>query len=385
MKLNKVVVALLATLMMSFSGFAFSAEGIEFNTTPTTNDGKKWRIAYYEGGEYINYQITLEATLRGLVKLGWIEPVKLPAQEGEQTKNLWKWFASNAQSDYLEFVTDAHYSAKWDDDLRSQLADAIIQRLTPGGDIDLVIAMGTWAGKALANDRHSTPVVVMSTSDPLSAGIIKSVEDSGFDHVHAVVDPNRHERQVRVFHEIIGFKKLGVAFEDSVNGRSYAAIETVKGLSDERGFEVVDCYTQSDISDTAVAEQSVVDCFKDLAGKVDAIYLTEQGGVTARNLPELVKIANEHNVPTFSQAGSHEVNRGVLVSLSRAGHRYVGEFHAGTFAKIFNGALPNDLDQLFQEPPKIAINLKTAEIIGFDPPVVLLGAADEIFNEVAVN
>ena len=38
--------------------------------------------------------------------------------------------------------------------------------------------------------------------------------------------------------------------------------------------------------------------------------------------------------------------------------------------------------QLFEEPPKIAINLKTAEIIGFDPPIVLLGATDEIFHEI---
>ena len=50
---------------------------------------------------------------------------------------------------------------------------------------------------------------------------------------------------------------------------------------------------------------------------------------------------------------------------------------------MFNGAFPNQLHQLFEEPPKIAINLKTAELIGFNPPVVLLGAADEIFQSIA--
>ena len=68
--------------------------------------------------------------------------------------------------------------------------------------------------------------------------------------------------------------------------------------------------------------------------------------------------------------------------LSQAGFKYVGEFHAQTIAKILNGAKPNQLLQLFEEPPKIAINLKTAEAIGFNPPIVLLGAADEIFNEI---
>ena len=94
-------------------------------------------------------------------------------------------------------------------------------------------------------------------------------------------------------------------------------------------------------------------------------------------------IANEHHIPTFSQSGSEEVKYGFLVSISQAGFRYVGEFHAQTIAQVLNGAKPNQLDQLFEEPPKIAINMKTAEVIGFDPPVVLLGATDEIFNEIS--
>ena len=51
-------------------------------------------------------------------------------------------------------------------------------------------------------------------------------------------------------------------------------------------------------------------------------------------------------------------------------------------AKIFNGAKPRQLDQLFEEPPKIAINLKTAELIQYDPPVDVLGSADEIYTEI---
>ena len=206
----------------------------------------------------------------------------------------------------------------------------------------------------------------------------------GFDHVHARVDPRRYERQVRIFHEIIEFERLGVAFEDSVNGRSYAAIDVVERLSEERGFQVIRCYTKSDIPDISVAENSVIACFEQLVNKVDAIYVTEQGGVTRRSIPELVEIANRHKIPTFSQAGAEEVQFGVLTSLSQAGFRYVGEFHAETFAMVFNGAKPNQLEQLFEEPPKIAINLGTAELIGCDPPLVLLGAADEVFDTIAV-
>lgn len=51
-------------------------------------------------------------------------------------------------------------------------------------------------------------------------------------------------------------------------------------------------------------------------------------------------------------------------------------------AQVFNGAKPRQLEQIFEGPPKVAINLKTAQLIGFDPPMVLLGAADEIYKKI---
>jgi ABC-type uncharacterized transport system substrate-binding protein len=380
----RVSMAVTLLLVLAFGQWTMAGDKGSFPVTPTTNNGQKWRIAYFEGGEYIDYQKIFSETIRSMMKLGWIETAEIPPLEGEETKGLWNWLATDARSKYIEFVPDAHYSTNWDDVLRKKTVETVLRRLNEQKDIDLLIAMGTAAGKDFANDRHKTPTIVISASDPLGAGIIKSVEDSGFDHLHAQVDPNRYDRQLKVFHEIMGFKKLGVAYEDTSNGRSYAALDKIEKVSKERGFEVVRCYTKSDISDTRLAEESVMQCFNELSKSADAIYVTFQGGVNMRSIPELVKIANQNHIPTFSQSGSEEVKYGFLVSISQAGFKYVGEFHAGIIAKVLNGAKPNQLGQLFEEPPKIAINLKTAEIIGFDPPVVLLGAADEIYREIAV-
>lgn len=382
MKHLKTAICLVAMLCLFFAGAVMAADKGDFSTKPKSHGDKKWRIAYYEGGEYIDYQKIFIETIRGMMRLGWIEYEEIPQQQGEQTAQLWDWLSKNARSNYIEFVSDGHYTANWDDELRKKVAEQVEERLKKKNDVDLLIAMGTWAGKDMANDRHHTPTLILSTSDPISAGIIKSEQDSGFAHIHAQVDPFRYERQIRVFQEIIPFKKLGVAYEDTVDGRSYAAIDKIEKVARDRNFQIVRCFTKSDIADTAQAEESVIKCFDELAKKADAIYVTVQGGVSKRSIPTLVKIANEHRIPTFSQSGSEEVKNGFFVSISQAGFKYIGEFHAQTIAKVFNGAQPNQLDQLFQEPPKIAINLKTAELIGFDPPVVLLGAADEIFKEI---
>jgi ABC-type uncharacterized transport system substrate-binding protein len=356
-----------------------------FKLEPITNKGKKWRIAYYEGGPYTDYQQVLTETIRALMKMGWIELNEIPMQKGEETKSLWQWLATKARSNYIEFNKDLYFSSDWMNKKRSETVESLTSRLAKTKDIDLLIAMGTQAGQDFANDKHHIPTIVMSSSDPISAGVIKSVENSGFEHVHATVDPKRYERQVRIFHEIIGFKKLGMFFEDSVNGRAFSAVETVEKVATERGFEIVKCFCFDEgIDDQKRREESVKKCFNDLVAKVDAIYVTQQSGVNDVTIPEIVKVANNNHIPTFSQAGSLEVKYGLLLSLSQAGYKYIGEFHAQTIAKIFNNAKPNQLNQLFEEPPKIAINLKTAQIIGFDPPIVLLGAADEIFEEISI-
>ena len=44
----------------------------EFPITPKTHDGARWKIGYYEGGQYADYEVILKQTVRGLIKLGWM-------------------------------------------------------------------------------------------------------------------------------------------------------------------------------------------------------------------------------------------------------------------------------------------------------------------------
>ncbi len=378
--LSKILLAFF--LLIRLTGGVEAIDKPAYSTAPTTNNGVKWRIGYYEGGPHNNYYHYLIATVEGLMELGWIEKKIIPTINGKNNRETWSWLNKNLRSDYIEFVDDGFYTAEWDTNKRAKCRASLIQRLNTKKDIDLIIAMGTWAGKDMANNSHKTPTMVMSTSDPIGSGIIKSIEDSGYDHVHARVDPTRYERQVRIFHDLIGFKKLGVAYEDSVYGRTYAAIDPIEKVAKERGFEIVRCYTQSDIANLQKAGDSVIRCFEELAGKVDAIYVTQQGGVNTDTIDQLVMLSIQNQIPTFSQLGSAEVQKGLLLSISRGGHKHVGQFHAATFAKVFNGAKPRQLNQLFEEPPKFAINLKTAEEIGLYLYADFLAAADEIYSEI---
>ncbi|HRY15518.1 MAG: hypothetical protein KDJ31_08625 [Candidatus Competibacteraceae bacterium] len=345
--------------------------------------GKKWRIGYYEGGQYPDYEVILKAIVRGLIALKWLEPLDMPAANNPVPGGFWDYLAHHAVSDYLEFVPDGYYNAgNFDPELRSQVRERLIDRLSRQGDIDLMIAMGTWAGQDLANDRHQVATVVASASDPIGSGIVKSAEDSGFDHLHAKVEPDRYARQIELFHDIIDFHKLGVVFEDTPEGRTYAAVDAIERTARARGFEVVRCIAPFSGVPQKEAERKVVECYKQIALAADAVYLTVHRGLNAQSLPSVTAAIITAQRPSFSMLGESEVRRGVLMSVAQGNYNYVGYFHAEAIARIFNGARPRDLPQTWLAPAKIALNLKVAELIGYDPPVDILLACDEIYQTI---
>jgi ABC-type uncharacterized transport system substrate-binding protein len=375
----RVVLPGLLSLWIVLCSTLSPADAGSFRTAPTTNNGKKWRIGYYEGGPYINYPANLKAIAKGLARLGWMSDIRFEKPK-DPTDALIVWLAlSEAKSDYLQFVKKAYSSADWDDEKRTRNREAVLDRLA-GKHLDFIIAMGTWAGQDLANNRHAVPTMVVSTSDPIKSGIIKSAARSGFDHVHAKCDPHRYLRQLRLFHDIIGFKRLGIVYEYTDVGRTYAALNDVKRVANRRGFTLVPCEARWSGVPQEVRTREVMECHQQLAAQIDALYLTVHAGVVANAMDALLAPLIAHKIPTWSQRGPQEVRQGVLLSISRQGFEAVGIYHAFVMARIFNGAKPGDLNQVFEDPKHIAINLKTAKAIGFHPPKGLLRAADTIYK-----
>lgn len=370
----------LLSLWIVLHATLFTTDAGSFRTAPTANsNGKKWRIGYYEGGPYINYPANLKAIAKGLAKLGWMNDIRF-GKPDDPADSLIVWLAlSKAKSDYLRFVKKAYNSADWDDEKRIRERETVLDRLA-GNHLDFIIAMGTWAGQDLANNQHSIPTMVVSTSDPVKSGIVKSAARSGFDHVHATCDPRRYLQQLRLFHDIINFKRLGIVYEDTDVGKTNAALSDIERVANQRGFTLVPCHARWRGVSQRVRTRDVIECHQQLAPQIDALYMTAHVGIDANYMNELLAPLIAHKIPTWSQRGPQEVRHGVLLSISRKGFEAVGLYHAFIMARIFNGAKPGDLNQIFVDPKHIAINLKTAKAIGFNPPKGLIKVADSIYK-----
>lgn len=365
------------TFFLISKGFA-----ADYPATPRLKDnGKKHRIVFLQGGPYFEYDMVFKAVIRALMELGWAEKISLPAQSTDSAQSLYTYLAAHKEwSKYLEFAADGFYDNDWKENKRQPTMQKLLKRR----DVDMIFAYGTWAGQDMKNmpaNFDRVPVVVMDVSDPLRSKIVDSNEDSGRSNLTARVDPLRYQRQLRLFHQIIGFKRLGMAFEDTVEGRSYSAITDVEKVSREQNFEIVQIRHPGYVKSKNQAVEWYLQSVSKLAPKVDAFYITQQLAVDNESLSKIVEILNSHKIPTFSQTGSMEVRRGLLLSIATADYKYVANYHARKIAKILNGAEPRKLPILFEDPPKIAINLQTASTIGFDPPVDILSAADEVYME----
>ena len=357
------------------------AEQAVFPTAPRLKpDGGKWRLGYIESGDYAEYPDTLRAIIMGLQQLGWLSTPDIPAKiNGRQ---MWDFLVAHARSDTLEFVADAWWQpGNFDPAQRPVVREAIRQRLLERHDIDLMLAMGTWAGQDMVALGVPVPTVVASASDAVGARIVASASDSGLDNLHARVQPERYQRQVQLFFDIVKFKTLGMVYEDSLEGRSYAAVPAVEQAARKDGFQMVSCTTGTNELTTAQATQNVIECYRKLSNEVDAVYVTTHRGITSENIGEIASVLRKAKVPSFAMLDSAQVRAGLLMSLAQADYSYVGLFHAEVIARIFNGAKPRQLSQIWVDPAKIALNLDTARIIGFDPPVDILLAADEVYTQ----
>ncbi len=380
--IRKRTAAWLLVLSLFYSVGAFAAQWERYSTKPITNNGKKWRIGYAEGGHWKNYTEYLLGSINILMEYGWFEKTDIPEAPNDDAGALWKWMAENLKSDYIEFPPDAFWTSNWNAPERLKNRAEMLHRMNTRKDIDLMVAAGTWAGKDLANNEHATPAVVIQTSDPIVAGIIESAEDSGFAHIHARCDPARFERQIRLFHQIVGFKKLGLPYTNNESGRSYAAIGNVEKVAEERGFEVIHQHiAETERFDRETQFRNGVVSVEALGKKgVDAIYFSANTALLVENLPNLLPVLFKYNIASFAQISANYVEQGLLMSISESSAN-VKKFHADTIAKILNGARPGDLKQVFESPNRIVLNLKNAEKIGFHVPDSAFDIADEVFTE----
>jgi len=344
-------------------------------------DEDVFRVAYLEGDPYVNYAGSLFGLAAGLSELGLTEhPAGSGFQEGSDDAGIiWDWLRDHS-GNKIEFVRDEFYQLIF---MSEEEKAEFVRHMNEDGEVDLILVMGTAAAQFVKENKVKTDMMVISMSNAYKSGIVNGIEYSGIDNIWAHMSPNRYYNQLNVFYDLFRFKKLGIVFENSEKGRNEIAYEDIKRFAESKGVDLVEVAVEADsLSDSPdLYEEKMIRGYHELAGKADAVYMTNSGNRTAERIPEYPEPLYRHGIPVFSQTGRNDVKNGAIMTVVRYSFEEIGAFCADRLVQIMEGKRPGDLEQGYDESQAICFNISAAEQAGLKLPFKALLSADTIYTQ----
>lgn len=237
--------------------------------------------------------------------------------------------------------------------------------------VDVAVGIATPIAIALANTMKDTPIVFGTVTDPLGAGLVKTLEH-GERNITGMSDELPSVEHIKLFKKITGIKTLGYIYTSNEDN-SISGLELVKKGCREAGLELV---TQS-ISTSAEVRQAA----EAIVNRVDGIYLTTDNTVFSA-LPSLVSVFNKAKKPIFSGDVTGAKNGGCFMA---SGFNYykAGYATGAIVVQILNGKKPSEIPVRFMTQPSdsdLLFDLDTAKACGITIPEEYLKQATFIIE-----
>ena len=284
-------------------------------------------------------KLRVEALLRGLRELGWVESQNLQI--------------------------DIRYAAGSDALLRQHGRDLAAARP------DLLVVVSNQALAILREEKVALPMLFISVSDPVGSGFVKSLsrpggEMTGFTNY----DPATGVKWLEMLAEIAPHvSHVGLL----LNARIAANVALATGV--EQAAESRRVSTERvDAREPAELERGLVA----LASQRNAglVVMPSPSNVVHQRL--IIELAAKHRLPAVYPF-SHMARSGGLVAY---GINQLEQYHAAAryIDRILKGARPGDLPVQQPSAYELAINLRAARELGLKLSPALLARANEIVD-----
>jgi ABC-type uncharacterized transport system substrate-binding protein len=275
---------------------------------------------------------------QALAALGWTE--------GRNVQFIYRWSAGD--------VAQARPFAKELLDLRS----------------DVILANSTPIAVAVRDTTRTTPTVFVQVSDPVTAGVVQSLERPGGNLTGFTnFEPSIANKWIELVKGVApNIRRIACLFNPDTAPLFYAkAVETVAPLLSLTPFAVA-------VHNAAEMEREI----EQFAREPDGALLVLPDLFTATNRQSIIALAARHRLPAVYPF-RYFVSNGGLISY---GIEMLETYRqaASYVDRILKGERPSDLP--VQQPTKfeLVINLKTAQLLGLTVPPALLARADEVID-----
>ncbi|WP_407649405.1 ABC transporter substrate-binding protein [Brevibacillus composti] len=297
------------------------------------------------------------------LKIGVVQIVEHPALDAARDGFI-SQLAKNGFEEGKQVVYDKQ-SAQGNMDTAIQIAQKF-----NSDKVDMILAIATPTAQAAAQTTSDIPILFTAVTDPVEAGLVKSMEKPE-GNVTGTSDMNPVEEQLKLVKELKPEAKTVGIIYSSGEVNSKVQVDAAKAVSDKLGLAIHEAAVTSPTEVKQAAESMV--------GKVDAFYVPTDNLVVS-SISAVLGVAESQKIPVI--AGEENSVKSGAIATYGIDYTKLGEQTADMAAKILKGeAKPADMPVETQADMKLVINKKAAEKMGVTIPQAMLDRAGEVFEQ----
>jgi putative ABC transport system substrate-binding protein len=230
-------------------------------------------------------------------------------------------------------------------------------------EVDLIAAIATPAAQAIVNMESDIPVIFISLSNPVAAGVITEMESPDKNATgtsNAIPISEIFELSDKL---TPGMETYGLIYNTGeVN--SINTINNAKEYLDSRGLK----YVETTVASSAEVQQAALA----LVDKVDAIFVPNDSVVQSA-MAQVAEAAKEAGIPVYGSSAVM-VDSGAFATIS-IDDVQIGAISADMADKVIQGTPISEIPAIVVSEFTTVINTKTADTIGIELSQEILDSA----------
>jgi len=259
--------------------------------------------------------------------------------------------------------------------------DAFVASLKARADVDLIFAIGTHSTQRVVREIRTTPIVFTDLGAPETSGVITDWKGSGANYT-GVETRDYVGIGIHLLHELMAFQRIGMIYLKGSPSHE-GTIQKVTELSHEAGFEFVsEGFSLRDENNQVlprdVIRANITAALENVAPEVDVFYV-QISNAFDQNFDLFFDCFKKYSLPSTGEP--IYITKGLVIGIGRDKEKF--GFQCAEYAlKILDGADPGSLPMDVGRDFSISLNIEAATVVGYNPSIDILGAADQIFREI---
>ena len=269
----------------------------------------------------------------------------------------------------VNFKTDPGFNAGWDiNRVGSVLKNAINDR-----EVNMILAIGSLVTQEAAKkDLPLTkPFVSTFVQRADITGITYEDDQTLKDNFSMIVIPQRTERDIRAFRQLIHFQKLHIGISAAEQALMSDNRTGLRQYEDSLGIQLILVPISDDITGSLA----------DLDTTSEAFLLTRIPHLTKSQRKNLIQELNDKKIPSFSLLGYEDVELGVLAAIAPNITEQIVRRVALNLHRLIRGESTDDLAVTLTVDSRMLINARTAAAIGYSPNAETKVMANFLYEE----